>query len=549
MRRPVLAIALACVLLLGGVSVSNAGSPPYEHVWQAEGMFSGDLGSTARSVVTDEMELMLTGAEWDGRIVYADVLGLDESGSVSSQVCSMTLDLRGTSIEGGAALGGRFTGVAELTVREAGSVAAAADPVLAAAPGGQRMVYEVSGFWSARLEDRVATGELLFRTASPLPGGSGPMRDASWFNRANLAQPDGLGDAQTFSTLASGVAATGGSTSATRTPPGDYITRGLRGTGGERPTPASSAQAAAAQALLKSAPAGATPLPPDARAIDLDVAGAFLDAKNRAAGLLDEQYHPTGPWVQDAIAGADAIMAAEPRHDAATADEGIALADRIKRLIAQHAKDGVPGAAALLTDLDDVVAGADDATLARLRAWAAAVGAIAVPPSGGSALLIATQQAASAVADEPVAQSGPLAGAARAAADSPTAPRSSRVVTAFERISRFDTSATAGSVSVPSRVRGALASSTPPGGVDGTPIVTWEGGARSVAPARWLAYRRNDGRVYWLAGDNGPVALTDAGIEGWAWRTSSAALVDALAVGRVLETYRLPPVTRPVPAE
>jgi len=77
----------------------------------------------------------------------------------------------------------------------------------------------------------------------------------------------------------------------------------------------------------------------------------------------------------------------------------------------------------------------------------------------------------------------------------------------------------------------------------GAPAVSWEatdGVRQRVAPATWLAYLRRDGRVFWLAGEDGPVALTNARLDGWAWSARRAHLVDARDVGSVLSTIELP---------
>jgi len=56
----------------------------------------------------------------------------------------------------------------------------------------------------------------------------------------------------------------------------------------------------------------------------------------------------------------------------------------------------------------------------------------------------------------------------------------------------------------------------------------------SLAPQRWLAYSRSDGKVYWLAGEEGGAALTDGSLHGWGWVKQRAYVVDAQHVGRVI---------------
>lgn len=82
-------------------------------------------------------------------------------------------------------------------------------------------------------------------------------------------------------------------------------------------------------------------------------------------------------------------------------------------------------------------------------------------------------------------------------------------------------------------------------GTGGTapPTLMWAdpsgAGAQSVQPETWVAYRRADGRVYWRAGSDGEVALTDASLLGWAFSERRAVLVDAADVGKVRATFPL----------
>ncbi len=125
-----------------------------------------------------------------------------------------------------------------------------------------------------------------------------------------------------------------------------------------------------------------------------------------------------------------------------------------------------------------------------------------------------------------------------AAADRPDAPPAARVVTRFEREAGLDTSASAeSSPSLPGEVFARLAAA----GQREERVLVWDtpDGPESVAPASWLGYRRSDGAVFWLAGDDGPAALTDASVRGWAWSAPMAALVAADDVGRTLSTFEV----------
>lgn len=63
---------------------------------------------------------------------------------------------------------------------------------------------------------------------------------------------------------------------------------------------------------------------------------------------------------------------------------------------------------------------------------------------------------------------------------------------------------------------------------------THDGALETLAPQRWLAYSRSDGKIYWLAGEDGDVALTDGELHGWGWVKERAYIVDARHFGRVI---------------
>jgi len=56
----------------------------------------------------------------------------------------------------------------------------------------------------------------------------------------------------------------------------------------------------------------------------------------------------------------------------------------------------------------------------------------------------------------------------------------------------------------------------------------------TLVPDAWLAYRRDDGRLFWLAGEDGRRALTDGSLRGWGWSKERVAVVDTTRPGRVL---------------
>ncbi|MDF1541554.1 MAG: hypothetical protein RQ731_07200 [Anaerosomatales bacterium] len=289
-------------------------------------------------------------------------------------------------------------------------------------------------------------------------------------------------------------------------------------------------QRARAEVLLTAAPEEATALPPDAVAVDVHLAGAYLDAKNRAAGLLGDD----GPASQTASALATA--AARVRQDAPGVrapgpDERALDTYRLRLRTAVEASD-VAGGGDLLADIDALGPDPGRAEVTRVRSVVLAIESLAASPSPASVLagahLLATDVAASAL------PAGTGADAVLAAADAPSAPDSAVDVRAFERSPELDfVPGEAASGALPERV---LRLNARPGS---PPSLTWagEGGSESVAPEVWLAFERADGALYWLADEDGQVALTDASLRGWAFSRSVAALVDASRCGRLLATF------------
>lgn len=287
-------------------------------------------------------------------------------------------------------------------------------------------------------------------------------------------------------------------------------------------------QAERAAALVAAWPEGATFLPDDTLAIDVHVAGAYLDAKNRAAGLLGDE----GPLVEDAGALSDAATLARssaPGVRAPGAGERV-VELYIARLRAALASASLPGGAALLTQIEALGPDPGREAVARLRSQVLAVEAV-VARSSPDGILGDARAVAAQVESAPLAP-GALSDAVLAAADADSAPKTATEVRSFERSASLDVrpSASVADSSLPERVlRLNARGGTPPSLGWSTP----DGGS-SVAPDTWLAYRRADGAVYWLAGEDGEVSLTDASLRGWAFSRGSAALVDASRCGRVL---------------
>ena len=318
------------------------------------------------------------------------------------------------------------------------------------------------------------------------------------------------------------------------------------------------------------APRDAVAVPGDVLAMGAQLSGAYLDAKNRAAGLSGG----TARIAVRARRAAERSRLAVPGRAAPGADEdaGLLLAARLTDLLGEEAPAGETdvGGAPLLRDLAaSVTANAPPEQVLALRTRLAVAEALTAKKPFGS-VLAAARETARAVATTALPDrkstylEGRLADAVLVAAKSPDAPDSMRAVTDFMRAERFDVSAASASAKpvTPADNPASLATATPTASEDestalprevlsrsardasdaGPPAVSWEttAGARAqVAPAVWLAYGRSDGARYWLAGAGGPVALTDASVDGWAWRNRRAAVVDASDVGVVLSAIEL----------
>lgn len=542
--RRLLAFVLALALAVPPAVGFAAPAPAYDHRWAAEAMLVGSLGATQRTVLEDGMRLAYSAGTYSGTVVYRDVLGMSEPAGITSQVSDIHLTLTGGPLEGGSSAGGTFVGTAVLVTRQASSLSEAASADITRVGGGERVTYDVAGHWAARLTNTSASGELVYESvrAQSAPGTTG--RDAAWFNRASTANPDGLGEGQPFAVAVTGLEnRRDGSTASTRTAPEalaaprvsafEYVRRGIKGVRPATTMPVPDASARAARDLRDSAPLGATPLPAGSVSIDLDAAGAYLDAKNRAAGL-------------DVVSSAGAALAAKARVEfdrirlsapgrplvAPDADMGIALAKQLGSWLAVLERDGVPGASALARDVAAIGPGVDADTVLLLRTWLAVAEATQRPAAPGDLAPVA-RDGARAVAGTALPRSGAAADAVLAAADSASAPDGAVRLAAFERVASRDSSGTGGG-ELPAAV---LALAAPDG--SGAPGLTVIGtaGAERVAPSSWLAYRRADGAVYWLAGEDGRLALADASLDGWCWGVRRAALVDAGRVGRRLAYF------------
>jgi hypothetical protein len=532
-ERIALLVAIATAVAIASPSAAGAAGSPFDMRWRAQGEVGGDRGGrSTQTVLADSMRLESVAGGYRGSVKYSDrVVIQDVKGDILVQVSKLALNLVGAPASGGAALAGSFDGTAQLDTYAAASFADAQAGRLPARPSSS-VTYSVLGHWGARLAGSVAVGEVVFGSATPrASSGKAVERDVGWFMRSDQGT-------QQFRVEVQGAAATpegtgigddgagGGGSSGRTAARASILTYVLRGFAGAprtvAPVPAESA--ATARTLRDARPIGATPLPANAVTMDLDVAGHTLDAKNRAAGL-DSRTSAGAPtrstWASAVAASASATRS--PGAETTLLDVMLSPID-------------IPGARARRAGRRPAPAPAPQSPIvtgAKIREWYLVTLALQQPPP--ASVLGGVAEASVAVRDSRV-KVGPLSDALLAAADAFDAPPSARDVRSFTREPAKDTPGPAGA-----GVVGEVLSAAPRGAA-GTPVVSWASSTpRTVEPETWLAYARADSTVFWLAGPDGPVALTDGTLDGWGFTARRAYLVDAARVGRLLAVLPAPP--------
>jgi|GEM_PF-5153674 len=536
------AVIAALLVVIPICSSAYAVEPSFTHVWQAESLMSGESGQTRKTVALYDVELVMIDNAYLGSIAYQDILSVvDPGGTITSQASDINLELTGSALDGGRSAGGTFTGKVTLILRAASDLETGASPEMLAISAGTASTYDVRGHWGALINGDVGQGEVLFENVELRSGDD--EREPAWFNRASLADPDGLGLGQTFVVEVGGLDDSDTDDEEDENADADetglgavalwkYISRGLTGDLGESAIPASGDSARAARALRDARPAHATVLPDSAVGIDIDLGGAYLDAKNRAAGLVSGN----GPRVDGASRASAAFCAARDAVPGRAAipedvDAGLEYVARIRDLLALA--PNAQGAADVAGEISLVRPGADPSSVAMLRMVSIVVESVGADSYGD--VLRPTYDAALDVATRVLPQSGAVANAVLAAADSPVTPRTCLDVTLFDRIEELDVVSGPDGDRLPNRVLARHGSGS--GGIRSG--LAWQGssGTDRVAPMKWIAYHRADGAVYWRAGENGTVALTDASLLGWGWSVNRGALVDTERCGRVLALY------------
>ena len=249
--------------------------------------------------------------------------------------------------------------------------------------------------------------------------------------------------------------------------------------------------------------------------------GEYLDAKNRAAGLLGDEG-PTVTAAADLVTAVESARAAVPGIPAPPADTDAGVAWAAEALALVREQTDVEGAAELAADLAAVEAPTGQQRVLELRALYMTAQALEPPAPFGS-VLTATVAACGDVFGAPLAE-GAASDAVLAAATPDDAPGGATQIAQFERVESLDVPAPYVGDSLPARAH-AIAGEA---GLSGS-----SAGAGRIRPEVWEAYRRADGRIFWFASSE-DVALTDASVRGWAFTLERAGLVDAQRCGVVL---------------
>lgn len=251
---------------------------------------------------------------------------------------------------------------------------------------------------------------------------------------------------------------------------------------------------------------------------------ADLDAANLSVGYLSV----SGPT----IAGADALARvwreAYRRTPGIPAPAGGAQAVAkfwVERVSAALARIEIKGVEQLRSLLPAWVSSGD---VANARAWSALCDAAAATRAVGGDVLGLTASATRTVLDAPRGTGGPSKYSQR-----------EWPIRSLERAPSLDASASIDGTGFPAE---ALARyGTRQSGIMG---FAWSNGEASTGasmrfagPQRWVAYRGAWRRIYWLAGEDGEVALTDSALRGWGYRVPSASLVDAANTDRVVASF------------
>lgn len=268
--------------------------------------------------------------------------------------------------------------------------------------------------------------------------------------------------------------------------------------------------------------------PSDAVVAGRDASEAYLDSKNRAAGLLGEGSGGSALKIARLTTEAQRMRSAVPGKPAPPAG---GAAEAYAERILESLDGAATGEEAILARIDALSASdpADvRAQVAELRTIAAVVEAVVAPQAYGD-LLAAAHEVAVAVRESELEPGAPSDAVLVAAGDN-RAPVSARSVESFEPEPALDVTPEATGDSI---VAQALIAS------EGVWVDT-TGAPKRLAEQDWSAYRRADSTLFWLGTVDEDLALADQSLDGWAFSRLQVAVVDANNVGQLLGVIRLP---------
>jgi len=253
----------------------------------------------------------------------------------------------------------------------------------------------------------------------------------------------------------------------------------------------------------------------------------YLDTKNRVNGLVGDEGLMT-PQAEELLAAAESARIAVPGIPAVEpgGDAGLVWSARAVALLGIS---DVEGARDLIDELREAGGGMTREDVQAAREWFHVVSAVEGGQSYGSVL--AAAHGTGLIAGDGEVAEGPGAEAILVAIRDRSAPPAARAIELFERAESADTSGTGEAGQLPDITIAAN------GGESAVIAYLTSDSAQVVETDVWLAYDREDSTRFWLAGEDGVVALTDGSVRGWVFNRDQAALVSADDVGRWFEVF------------
>lgn len=263
--------------------------------------------------------------------------------------------------------------------------------------------------------------------------------------------------------------------------------------------------------------------------VSMEAPGHYLDEKNRMFGVLGDES-PARESIVALATEAEAMRRAAPGIPAMQpgSDAGriwVQRASEALRRLAATPPAGVMDVRQVRAELSDAPSPQGAGEVERVRGIALA--AMALEGESPGTLLRLAHELALNVRESRPAQDADLP-ILRQMVPAANGELPAREITGLKRTQEldFELAGPAGRGSAVHEVVNAAGKEGISYARDGVP--------ETLAPQRWLAYSRADGKVYWLAGEGATAALVDGGLPGWGWVKQRAYVVDARHLGRVI---------------